>query len=141
MDSAKVKCRTLAQQAESSILLPLSSSACRWAHTKTLQFYRKKCRGLMSTSWSSCQEKKNYVHSNMQPVHNFLILLSFLYVLAASTFSTFLTLCGLRFELKKITKLRICGCGLQELRGCRLEVVDLTILKRHFGFVVASYSF
>ena len=44
----------------------------------------------------------------------------------------------LRLRTSRITKLRTCGCGLQELRSCGLAVADSRILKRRCGLAVAD---
>ena len=43
----------------------------------------------------------------------------------------------LRLRTLRITKLRTCGCGLQELGSCGLAVGDSRILKRRCGLAVA----
>ena len=44
----------------------------------------------------------------------------------------------LRLRTSRFTKLRTCGCGLQELRNCGLAVADSRILKRRCGLEVAD---
>ena len=39
-------------------------------------------------------------------------------------FTRFIKSCGLAVRTSNITKLRTCGCGLQELRSCELAVAD-----------------
>ena len=44
----------------------------------------------------------------------------------------------LRLRTSRFTKLRTCGCGLQELRSCGLAVADSRILKHRCGLAVAD---
>ena len=44
----------------------------------------------------------------------------------------------LRLRTSRITKLRTCGCGLQELGSCGLAVADSRISKSRCGLAVAD---